>query len=104
MMDEARAGIREVVLDDRWDALEGMAIDRRAAVYRATSDELERRRADAAFTTQMARIAKLERDTLAREASGDWQADWSDLVAAAFPEVARSQPKPNAARSGANVR
>lgn len=91
-------------LDERWFELRCMATERRSAVYQATDDELARRRADRAYRAAVARIAALKETILAREAAGDWQAEWPDLVAAAFPEVARSQPQPNAARSGANVR
>lgn len=96
--------LTEFKLDDRWHILRGMSTRRRSEVYRATTDELARRRADRDDAAAVARITKLESDTLAHEAAGDWHAEWPDLVAAAFPDVPRGQPKPDAARSGARVR
>lgn len=87
MIAEAATGVREVILDERWDELFDMAIERRCDVYRSTTDELTRRRADDECDAAEARIEALERETLAREAAGDWQAEWDELIAAAFPDL-----------------
>lgn len=78
-------GLTVLKLDERWFELRCMATEQRSAVYRATTDELARRLADRECRAAVARIAALKETTLAREASGDWHAEWDDLLAAAFP-------------------
>lgn len=77
--------------DDRWATLRFMVTDRRALVYRSTTDAEARQQADAGWEKERTRLAEVRDATLAREAAGDWHAEWDDLIAAVFGDEA-SEP------------